>query len=103
MHSDLDAATRRAQRTRRQDDDAFVALMAQERFRAFVWRLLVRAHVNETSFTADAALMAFREGERSVGLMLVRDLDRLCPHHHRTMAEEAARREASPQEDIDED
>lgn len=47
--------------------------------------------------------MAFREGERNAGLMLLHDVNRLCPRHYRTMAEEATRREATQEEESHDD
>jgi hypothetical protein len=40
--------------------------------RAFVWAILLSAHVNELSFNPDTHVTAYREGERANGLRLVR-------------------------------
>lgn len=87
-----------------QADRDFTALMEGAPFRAFVWRLLARAHLNETSFNRDPLLMAFAEGERNAGLALLHDIDRLCPRHYPAMAEEAARGDSqNPEEESDDD
>ena len=74
------------------EDKAFVDMMAVPQFRAFVWRLLERAHVFETSMTADPHMTAFREGERNMGLGLMVEINRLCPAQYPVMAAEAAKR-----------
>lgn len=45
-------------------------LMGHPAGRRFAWRVLAQSHLHETSFTANASVTAFREGERNVGLWL---------------------------------
>jgi hypothetical protein len=72
---------------------AFVGMMQEPRFRAFVWRLLERCHVYEISADVTNPYQTyFREGERNVGISLLGDVMRLCPALYRTMADEAAKR-----------
>jgi len=77
-----------------QDDEDFKAMMAIPNFRAFVWRLLSRAHVFQTSADVSNPYNTFfREGERNGGLQLMADVMRLCPQHYQTMAAESAKRD----------
>lgn len=104
QHRDRSAGAGEARRVQRRDDEEFAALMAGAPFRAFVWRLLARARLHETSFNRDPLLMAFAEGERNAGLALLHDIDRLCPNQYPAMAEEAARRASqTPEEESDDD
>lgn len=50
------------------------ALLSLPEGRIWFWRLLEACHVFSTSFTTDPLLMAFREGERAVGLSLMAQL-----------------------------
>ncbi len=85
-------------------DREFTALMEGAPFRAFVWRLLARAHLHDTSFNRDPLVMAFAEGERNAGIALLHDIDRLCPGRYPAMIEEANRRTTqTPEEESDDD
>lgn len=47
--------------------------------RQFAREVLALCGLHRLSFSPDAALTAFREGERNVGLRLVADIGRLAP------------------------
>lgn len=95
---DVDARRNRLRLLRRRSEAAFRRLMEDRDFRAFVWGLLERTHVFETSFDRCPHVMAFREGERNAGLVLLDRVNRLCPGRYRTMAAEA-REQADEQRD----
>lgn len=58
--------------------------------RRFVWRLLCRAGVFQTSFRqGQADYTAFLEGRREFGLMLMADITALNPDLYHRMAKEA--------------
>ena len=92
---DVETRTKRLRLVRRRSDAAFRRLMDGRDFRAFVWGLLERTHVFETSFDRCPHVMAFREGERNAGLAVLDRVNRLCPERYRTMAEEAAQEGAA--------
>lgn len=92
---DVERRTLRLGLARQRSDAAFGRMMGGRDFRAFVWGLLERAHVFETSFDRCPQVMAFREGERNVGLSVLDWVNRLCPELYRTMADEAAQEEAA--------
>ena len=66
----------------------FIWLMQDRRGRRIVWRLLEKAGVFRTTFRPDALEMAFNEGIRNVGLLLVTEIHELCPEKYHVMAKE---------------
>ncbi len=78
----------RRSRARLLDDVAGV--LETEGGRRFVWRLLEAAHCFHSSFSADAALTAFREGERNIGLMVLADAFAASPGRLAEMVRENA-------------
>ena len=101
-HRDVDARKNRLRLLRRQSEAAFRRLMEDRDFRAFVWGQLERTHVFETSFDRCPHVMAFREGERNAGLVLLDRVNRLCPGRYRTMVAEAARERDGDEQQADE-
>jgi hypothetical protein len=68
---------------------ALGALMDHRATRAWVHDLLTRAHVFETSFSANPHIVAFREGERNIGLQLLNDIMKTAPDAYSLMVKEA--------------
>lgn len=68
-------------------------IMAFRRGRAFVYRILEQCGIYRTSFASDAMAMAFREGERNVGLRLLAEVTEVSPEKYYTMLKEARERE----------
>lgn len=76
--SDAAQQQRRADKARRGQNRAtedLRQLMADERFRRFMWALFTRCGLYRSSFAgaADAFGMAFKEGERNIGLAYLND------------------------------
>ncbi len=59
--------------------EVLVGIMSTTFGREWLWNQLERAHVFEMSFTPDALLTAFREGERNQGQLLLNDVMTACP------------------------
>jgi hypothetical protein len=71
---------RRETRIKRRDQLALLGrVMAEPIGREFFYDLLASCHVYSTSFATNALAMAFREGERNVGLRLAADLTEATP------------------------
>lgn len=68
-------------------------LMGDVRGRRFMWRLLKRSGIYRTSYTGEALSMAFKEGERNVGLGLVDEILKHCPKRLSEMQTEAQKHE----------
>ncbi len=68
--------------------------------RAFVWRILERARIYQSSYTPNPHDTAFNEGRRSAGLALMDDLDVACPGQIEVMRREALAAE-KPEEDAE--
>lgn len=92
--TDLDAeeqATRKQaelQKAKRDKDKAdFKWLMGQQQGRRFIWRLLELAGVFRTTFRADNE-MAFLEGMRNMGVILMADIHEVCPEKYFVMVKE---------------
>ena len=95
---DVERRTLHLRLARQRSDADFGRMMGGRDFRAFVWGLLERTHVFETSFDRCPQVMAFREGERNVGLGVLDWVNRLCPERYRTMADEASQDGAAQEE-----
>ena len=72
----LEKASKLAEQNRR---EVLVGIMATIPGREWVWNQLERAHIFATSFSPDPVSMAFAEGERNQGLILLNDLMQSCP------------------------
>ena len=66
----------------------FKWLMGNKQGRRFVWRLLEKAGVFRTTFRLNNE-MAFLEGMRNMGLILVADIHEICPEKYHIMVKEA--------------
>ena len=66
----------------------FVWLMSSRRGRRIVWRLLDKAGVYRSSFSAEPGVMAFQEGMRNIGLMIVAQIHAAAPGSYVRMIEE---------------
>lgn len=62
-------------------------LMGSRRGRRIVWRLLERTGIFRSSFTGNSETF-FREGMRNVGLMLMAQINEVCPEQYTTMVQE---------------
>lgn len=71
-------------------------LMAGKQGRRIVWRMLERSGVYRSTFNSDAMLMAFAEGNRNSGLMLMMQVTTLCPDEYAEML-----RESKKHDDVD--
>ncbi|HEX4919321.1 MAG TPA: hypothetical protein VFV92_01100 [Candidatus Bathyarchaeia archaeon] len=78
-------------------------LMDTMQGRQFVYNKLAAAHVFHTSFSPNALIMAFNEGERSRGLDLLADIMMYCPEKYVLMTREANDRTSSTQRSVNED
>lgn len=75
-------------RAARQDMD-LKALLETDLGRRFVWRILSESAVLHSSFEPNAMTMAFKEGRKSLGYLLLGDIERVCPGLYLRMVEEA--------------
>ena len=71
-------------------------LMAGKQGRRIVWRMLERSGVYRSTFNSDSMLMAFAEGNRNSGLMLMTQVTTLCPDEYAEML-----RESKKHDDVD--
>lgn len=62
-------------------------LMSNRRGRRIVWRLLERTGIFRSSFTGNSETF-FREGMRNVGLMLMAQINEVCPEQYTLMVQE---------------
>ncbi len=76
-----------AQRTA---DSDFRWLMNDPRGRRIAWSLMGRWKVFEQTFNTHGGIMNFNEGQRSAGLFLLGEINRLCPHQFAVAAAENA-------------
>ena len=69
-------------------DDGFKEIVASPLGRAWVWNLLSEANVFSSTFSLEPAAYGLNEGKRSMGLMVIADIQRLCPEMLTTMIRE---------------
>lgn len=75
---------------RDQECEDFKWLMQDRRGRRVVWRLLDKAGVFRTSFNVPNAMqVSFNEGQRNLGLLLLAEIQELCPDKFHLMTKEA--------------
>jgi hypothetical protein len=79
----------KAQLAAQTEIDDLLWLMSDARGRRLVWRLLTRSGIYRTSFSTDALAMAFAEGRRNEGLVLLDEIVRHCPKRFSEMQTEA--------------
>lgn len=72
----------------------FKFVMSHQQGRRLMWRLLSKAGVYRTSFSQNGLEMAFREGQRNLGLFLQAEILDACPERHQQMVKES--RDARP-------
>ena len=60
--------------------------------RRFMWRVLEKAGVYDSSFAVEPSIMAFKEGQRNIGLMLISDIMKVAPDKYQMMTKEAQER-----------
>lgn len=63
-------------------------VMGNKQGRRFMWRLLSRAGVYQSSFNTNSATMAFNEGNRNSGLQQMNDIMGICPEKYTIMLAE---------------
>lgn len=68
--------------------DDLTWLMNDKRGRRFMWRLLNRAHIYESSFTGNSHTF-FNEGERNIGLRYLAEIHANCAASYLDMMSEA--------------
>lgn len=82
------AAAKAAKRKETRQEAALRGLMSKEEGRSWMFDLLAKCHIFQTSMNTNALQMAFAEGERNIGLVLYADLTRLCPNEYLLMLTE---------------
>lgn len=83
------AAKRRSAGKRRKASESIVyTIMSTQGGREWMYSLLGSCHCFNSSFTGEALTMAFREGERNVGLMLTAQIMNASPKEFVLMLEE---------------
>lgn len=63
-------------------------LMAQPQFRRYIWRWLEKAGMNRSSFSMNGLDMAFKEGNRNLGIAMNAELDEHCSKDYLKMLRE---------------
>lgn len=73
-----------------------VAIMSTEAGRRYIWDKLTLANLFSTTFSTDTMQMAFNEGNRNQGLLLLNDIIEWCPEEFiQAMREANGRRNQS--------
>ena len=73
------AAEKSAKLADRQRGEVLTTIVETTAGRQYLWDRLEAAHIFRSSFSTDAVQMAFYEGERNQGLLLLGDIMQWCP------------------------
>ena len=73
------AAEKAAAIAERERGEVVVEMMATPQRRRYVWEKLAAAGIFSTTFSTDPVQMAFNEGQRNQGLVLLNDVIQYCP------------------------
>lgn len=87
QQQDAERLERAAEARRRIDIEDFKSLMKLKEGRRFIWRVLSETGVYRSSFTGNSETF-FKEGKRSIGLILIGELHTICPELYAVMVEE---------------
>ena len=90
---DVRAAEKQAVRADRERQVTIRSVMDTKSGRLWFFDLLTSCHIFDSSFAMEAIAMAFKEGERNIGLQILRDLMRACPDMYVLMMREANERD----------
>lgn len=85
---DVQAAAKAARQAEVASAEVIRSLMTTTIGRAWILTKLESAHIFATSYSPDATQMAFNEGERNQGLLLLNDIMRTCPDEYVLMFRE---------------
>lgn len=81
-----------AEDERRKDLADIEKLMEKAEGRRIVWRLLEQCNVFGTTFSHEPLTMAFNEGQRNIGLLILADVMEVAPKRYMVMTLEAQER-----------
>ena len=79
---------------RREDLDDVRSVMAIAAGRRMIWRILEAGRIFQSSFSSDALVTAFHEGQRNAALALWNDVMEAAPERYLTMTKGIQEREA---------
>lgn len=92
----------RAEKRRHEiDQDDLRHLMAEPWSRRWLWGLLAKTGVFESSFNPSGSVTYFNEGRRMIGLDYLKEIATLCPIEYVAMIEEANARHTQQERDHD--
>lgn len=89
------AAEKAAARTDRERGEVVTALMATQPGRKYVWDKLGEAGIFHSVFSTEPLQMAFNEGQRNQGLLLLNEVIQWCPEQFIQAMREANGRRTS--------
>ncbi len=82
----------KAERRQLRSDESFRKILRMYEGRELLWGILEQAGVYNTTFNESAALSAFQEGMRQIGLQLIAKIDHVDQNAYATMRREWLKR-----------
>lgn len=82
------AARKMAKASEADQDNMILAIMGMPQGRKWVWEILTRCKVFQTTFDRNGLVMAFQTGEQNIGQSILADIMRVCPEQYLTMTQE---------------
>lgn len=95
------ADARKAKRAREEELADLHRLMGEPWGRRWMWRLLAKTGVFESSFNPSGSVTYFNEGRRIVGLDYLQEATAECPEEYLLMTQEANARHRAQERDHD--
>src|SRR5215467_13560298 len=92
---DVRALEKRAKLEEQQRREIVTGIMSVAPGRKWMCDLLEHCHIFSTSFSDAAIRMAFMEGQREVGILLLTDIMSACPNEYITMMGERNARQSA--------
>src|SRR5512143_1860162 len=100
---DVRKAEKESRIAERQRREIITGLMSTMAGRSWMLERLEECHIFATSFNRDAITMAFMEGERRTGLLLLNDIMQSCPDQYILMMRERNQRDTATERSRSED
>lgn len=93
--SQVKGAEKAEKRAKQREMNEILTILQTSQGRQYIWRLLEKCGVYQSSFDNSGSRVYFNEGQRNIGLMILADVNDADPDAYVTMMKEAKERKAN--------